>query len=179
MAVQPLRPELHERLRAAPLTYPAVGATATSPPTGYRSLSSARILRRRDFEATVEDLMSWRIHQRAGLRVASSSPRVQQDASVEMRLGIGPLALRIPCRVVCVIDEPERRGFAYGTLPGHPESGEELFLLQRNGDGQISFTITAFSREASLPARLGAPVTRWVQEVMTNRYLTAPDRLAT
>ena len=30
--------------------------------------------------------------------------------------------LRAPCRVVYVIDEPDVRGFAYGTLPGHPES---------------------------------------------------------
>jgi uncharacterized protein (UPF0548 family) len=37
---------------------------------------------------------------------------------------LGPI--RVPCRVVYVLDEPERRGFAYGTLPGHPESGEEL-----------------------------------------------------
>lgn len=69
-------------------------------------------------------------------------------------MGVGPLALRIPCRVIYVIDEPERSGFAYGTLPGHPESGEELFLLQWHEDGQIAFTITAFSKGGSLPARL-------------------------
>ena len=36
--------------------------------------------------------------------------------------------LQAPCRVVYVIDEPDIRGFAYGTLPGHPESGEERFV---------------------------------------------------
>ena len=179
MAVQPLPSELLAKLRAAQLTYPAVGATATAPPTGYRSLGLSRTLKRRDFESAVEDLISWRVHQRAGLRVAVSSPQVEPGAVLEMRLGVGPLALRIPCRVIYVIDEPERSGFAYGTLPGHPESGEELFLLQRHEDGQIAFTITAFSRAASLPARLGGPATRWFQEAMTRRYLTAPDQLAT
>lgn len=29
------------------------------------------------------------------------------------------------------IDEPDRQGFAYGTLPGHPESGIEQFTLTR------------------------------------------------
>jgi len=179
MAVQPLPSELLAKLRAAQLTYPAVGATATAPPTGYRSLGLSRTLKRRDFESAVEDLISWRVHQRAGLRVAVSGPQVEPGAVLEMRLGVGPLALRIPCRVIYVIDEPERSGFAYGTLPGHPESGEELFLLQRHEDGQIAFTITAFSRAASLPARLGGPATRWFQEAMTRRYLTAPDQLAT
>ena len=98
---------------------------------------------------------------------------------LEMHLGVGPLALRIPCRVIYVIDEPERSGFAYGTLPRHPESGEELFLLQRHEDGQIAFTITAFSKAASLPARLGGPTTRWLQKAMTSRYLAAPVQLAT
>jgi uncharacterized protein (UPF0548 family) len=31
----------------------------------------------------------------------------------------------VPCRVVYVVDEPRRAGFAYGTLPGHPEIGGE------------------------------------------------------
>jgi Domain of unknown function (DUF1990) len=37
-----------------------------------------------------------------------------------------------PCRVVCVVDEAgptSKFGFAYGTLPGHVESGEERFLI--------------------------------------------------
>lgn len=34
-----------------------------------------------------------------------------------MRLGIGPLALGIPCRVIYVVDRPDTQGFAYGTLP--------------------------------------------------------------
>jgi len=179
MAVRPLSPELREKLRAAPVTYPAAGATATTPPTGYRFVRLYRVLERRDFESAVKDLMSWRVHQRAGLRVAASGPLVQPGAVLEMRLGIGALALRIPCRVIYVVDEPDRRGFAYGTLPGHPESGEELFLLQRQGDGQITFTITAFSRAASLSARMGGPATRWFQEVVTRRYLRAPDQLST
>lgn len=179
MAVQPLSPERLATLRAAPLTYAAPGATATTPPLGYRSMTFSRILERRDFGSAVEDLMSWRVHQRAGLQVAASSPWAEPGAVLEMRLGVGPLALRIPCRVIYVIDEPERSGFAYGTLPRHPESGEELFLLTRHEDGQIASTITAFSKAASLPARFGGPATRWLQKAMTRRYLTAPDQLAT
>jgi hypothetical protein len=56
--------------------------------------------------------------------------------------------MRAPCRVVYVIDEPRRRGFAYGTLPGHPESGEEAFVLEQRDDGTIASNIIAFSRPA-------------------------------
>jgi uncharacterized protein (UPF0548 family) len=179
MVIRRFPPELHERLCAAPLTYDAVGATAATRPDGYRLVNASRILGRRDFSAAAEDLLTRRVHQRAGLRVFASGPRAEQGAVVEMRFGIGRLALRIPCRVIYVVSEPNRQGFAYGTLPGHPESGEELFLLQRHADGAISFTISAFSRPASIPARVGGPVTRWLQDVMTGRYLGALDRLGT
>ena len=36
---------------------------------------------------------------------------------------IGPLTAVAVCRIVAVVDEPDRYGFAYGTLPGHTERG--------------------------------------------------------
>jgi uncharacterized protein (UPF0548 family) len=48
-----------------------------------------------------------------------------------LSLGVAAIRLRAPCRIVYVIDEPDRRGFAYGTLPGHPERGEEAFIISR------------------------------------------------
>lgn len=120
MAVQPLSPERLAKLRAAPLTYAAPGATATTPPIGYRSMTFSRILERRDFGSAVEDLMSWRVHQRAGLQVAASSPRAEPGAVLEMRLGVGPLALRIPCRVIYVTDEPGAAGSPMAPFPATP-----------------------------------------------------------
>jgi uncharacterized protein (UPF0548 family) len=46
--------------------------------------------------------------------------------------------------------DPDRYGFAYGTLPAHPEEGEELFLVTRGGDDTVRFEITAFSRPHDL-----------------------------
>jgi uncharacterized protein (UPF0548 family) len=57
--------------------------------------------------------------------------------------------------VTYVLDEPRHKGFAYGTLPGHPERGEEAFALELHDDGAVTFTITAFSRPASLLAKAG------------------------
>ena len=77
--------------------------------------------------------------------------------------------------MVELVDEPRRRGFSYGTLTGHPETGEERFLLERLDDGRVTLTITAISRPASTLARLGGPLTRAAQRWMTQRYLRALD----
>ena len=55
---------------------------------------------------------------------------------------------------------PVRRfGFAYGTLPGHAESGEERFLIEWDQDEDgVWFDILAFSRPAPLPGPAGLPV---------------------
>jgi uncharacterized protein (UPF0548 family) len=174
--VQRLAPARAAALRAAPFTYDAVGATTGELPAGYRPTQRRAVLERRDFDGAVEDLMRWRVHERAGMWVAASGPVTDADTVVDMRFGLGPLALRIPCRVVYVVDESDRAGFAYGTLPGHPETGEELFLLSRLGDGRITFTLTAFSRPETRLARLGGPVARGVQARVTERYLRAADR---
>lgn len=170
-----LTPEEMAPLVDAPFSYPEVGATAATLPGGYRHIHRSRTLRRRDFETAADEILSWRLHERAGLAVVASSRRVRPDDVVVLRLGRGPLSIRIPCRVVYVIEEQDRAGFAYGTLPGHPESGEERFLLERQGDGTIAVCVTAFSRPASLPARVGGPLTRAFQGAMTNRYLRALD----
>ena len=44
---------------------------------------------------------------------------------------------KVPARVVYVIDEPLRKGFAYGTLPGHPETGEEAFIVEYRDDDSV------------------------------------------
>ncbi len=164
-----------EALRASDFTYDAVGATAADPPPGFGYITGSRILKRRDFDAAADVIMSWRMHQGAGLRVAASSPMVESDSVVEMRLGVSFASLRIPCRVVYVVAEPDTRGFAYGTLPGHPESGEERFVVRRHQDGRIEVTVSAFSRPATRAARLGGPITGWMQRQMTDRYLDAVD----
>jgi uncharacterized protein (UPF0548 family) len=71
------------------------------------------------------------------------------------------------CRVVYAVDEAGpvcRFGFAYGTLPGHAESGEERFQVEWDrSDDAVYYDILAFSRPRHLLARLGYPLTRRTQ----------------
>ncbi|MEQ1735592.1 MAG: DUF1990 domain-containing protein [Rhodoglobus sp.] len=78
-----------------------------------------------------------------------------------------------PVRVVYLIDEPKRKGFAYGTLPGHPEHGEEAFIVSQSGDGSVWLTVRAFSRPANRFWWAVYPALRIAQSYYTRRYLRA------
>jgi uncharacterized protein (UPF0548 family) len=93
---------------------------------------------------------------------------LQPGDSVVMRVGLWPF--KVPCRVVYVVDEPTRKGFAYGTLPGHPETGEEAFIVEYRDDDSVWLTIRAFSRPSSWIFWVGYPLVRLMQAVYTSRY---------
>ncbi|OBB10480.1 hypothetical protein A5761_27210 [Mycolicibacterium setense] len=162
--------KLHDLERLS-LTYPEVGATAGEMPAGYHhTRSSAVIGTGRDrFERAGESVLRWGMQRGAGLRVRTTSEVAAVGTELIVRLGPVPA----PCRVVYVLDEADRKGFAYGTLAGHPESGEELFSVRYDpATEQVHAEVVAFSRPATWWSRLGGPVTRLLQRVVTRRYLT-------
>lgn len=177
MAPRLLTPDRAAQLRGQPLNYGEVGATRTepAPPPGYHGLTLARTIGAgpADFARAVDALLSWQMHPRAGVRVRASDARIGPDTVAVLRLGLGPLSLRAPVRVAYLVGDPERRGFAYGTLPGHPESGEEAFVVSLAEDGAVVFEVSAFSRPASVLTRFGGPLARLVQRLVARRYLSA------
>ncbi|MFP5282574.1 MAG: DUF1990 family protein [Actinomycetes bacterium] len=168
-----------DRLRAASFTYAEVGVTlGRSAPAGFAELRVAGRVGagRADFDRAVDALFGWRMHPRAGVGVRAAEPRIGVDTVAVLRLGLGPASLHAPVRVVYLIEEPRRRGFAYGTLPGHPEAGEEAFVVSRRADNAVVFEVVAFSRPASRLTRLGGPVARIAQRVAARLYLQALRR---
>lgn len=121
-------------------------------------------------------LLDWQVHRGAGLRVEAESP-VREGGTVVVAVRLGLLWAVAPCRVVEVIQEPSRVGFAYATLPGHPELGVERFVLRSAADG-LRFDVDAVSRPALWLSRLAPAVARRVQAGVTNRYLAAARRLS-
>ncbi len=91
--------------------------------------------------------------------------------SATLRLAVGPVTFECPVRVIYVVDDPACKGFAYGTLPGHPERGEEAFLIEQEEDGSVWLTVKAFSRPAGFGWWLVSPLRRIVQARITARYL--------
>jgi uncharacterized protein (UPF0548 family) len=159
-------------LAALPLTYTEIGATAGPLPDGYHHVQKSAVIGsgRRRFEEAAADGMRWGMLRGAGLRVEATSEVAAVGSEVIVHLG----PVRAPCRVVYVVDEPDRRGFAYGTLPGHAESGEELFMVRYDAaNDEVYAEVAAFSRHATWWSRLGSPVTSVAQRVITDRYLRA------
>ena len=62
------------------------------------------------------------------------------------------------------MDEPRRFGFAYGTLPGHVEQGEERFLVERTDDDTVWYDILALSRPRHILTKIGYPFVRRLQK---------------
>ncbi|WP_112246177.1 DUF1990 family protein [Kribbella monticola] len=160
--------------------YDVVGSTRQdATPVGYHRLEHREPIGRGDevFRRAGDALMSWKMHSAAGVRImATDSPAVIGTNSLG-RVGVGSLGLPVPCRVVWTVDEPDRIGFAYGTLSGHPEAGEESFLVIREGD-EVFFRLLAYSRPATWYTRLGGPAGRRVQAFVAHRYATTLRRLA-
>ncbi|MQA32182.1 DUF1990 family protein [Modestobacter roseus] len=169
------------QLADAPFTYPEVGATRDAElPAGYHHVDRREHLGSGPvaFDHAAAAVFRWAAQRGAGLRVHASGPASAVGTVVLMTAGLRRLGLDVPCRVVWVVDEPDRRGFAYGTLPGHPESGEESFVVTRDPDGEVHYELRAFSRLATPLARLGAPVSSRVQALALDRYVTTMRRAA-
>jgi uncharacterized protein (UPF0548 family) len=67
-------------------------------------------------------------------------------------------------RIVYTINEPRRFGFAYGTLPGHIERGEERFLIEWRTDDTVWYDLRSFSKPRLWIAQLGYPLVRMLQK---------------
>lgn len=154
------------------LTYTEVGHTRGALPAGYHHVDvRSRIGTGRDcYTGAVRTLLSWEMHRRAGLRVHAQTPTAEVGTTVVLRLG----PARIPCRVVYTVAEENRAGFAYGTMPGHPEQGEECFLVEFDAaDDAVYAHVRAFSRPGRWYTRVGGPAGRLVQRLFTARYISA------
>jgi uncharacterized protein (UPF0548 family) len=168
---------LEDRLQRAGtelVTYSEVGFTRcqTQPP-GYRHDRLTAPLGRGDevWSRAPEAVRTWWAHHHAGITVTPGDTRIQEGNTILASRSLGPILLIAPCRIVYLSDTPNRFGFAYGTLPGHPEQGEEAFHVIRHDDGTVEAEIVAFSRPADLPTRLASPLAREIQKAVTRRYV--------
>ncbi|GAA2820171.1 DUF1990 domain-containing protein [Kitasatospora sp. CM 4170] len=167
--------------RAAAPNYPEVGATRGARlPAGYAHLRRRIHLGHGPevLERAGRYVLGWGCQLGSGFAVHPYAP-AEEGATVLLRLALPRLRrpqLVIPCRVVWTVDEPDRIGFGYGTLPGHPECGEEAFLVSMDADGEVWFEVTAFARLAAWYARLGRPVSVLCQYLAIESYLTSVAR---
>ena len=162
-------------------TYAEVGATQSADlPPGYNWMrvrteigSGAAVMRN-----AADALMEFWMHRALPAKVKTSARKAAPGVAVEVFLGLGPLRLDAPCRIVWVEEGDRRAGWAYGTLPGHPLAGEEAFVVHMDDEGDVWLTVTVFSRPAGRLAHLAGPLGAVFQRVYARRCGAVLRRLA-
>jgi len=163
-------------------TYSATGATAATPPSGY-VVDHTRIKLgdgEKVFAAAKAALEHWQQFQFDWLEAGPNETPIKTGEVVAILVRVCGLWWWNACRIVYVVDETGpivRFGFAYGTLPGHAESGEERFLIEWNrADNGVWYDILAFSRPHVFLVRIGYPIVRRMQRKFAQESSAAMRR---
>lgn len=164
--VRPVRPgvalleELARQGGGQPLSYAHAGATLDEVvPDGFTHTSHRAVIGSgpEAWDRAVRALHGWRMfHQPWIVMPDLPAPREGLVVAFASRQ-LGTWALH-SCQVVATIEAPDRVGFAYGTLATHAVAGEERFLVERDPDGEVHFSLWKFARPAHPLVRLAGPI---------------------
>jgi len=166
------------------LSYEEVGATCPGDDvwpehhSGFRSYErTVRIGHGQEqWEAASAAVMAWGVKTRSGFTVDSfpaGTVGVRVGTDYRLTAALGPFTLKEPVRVVAVVEQPARCGFAYGTLAGHPVSGEEAFVVHRDDSDDVRLTLRSLTRPGHGIWRLAFPAVLVAQRWYRWRYMRA------
>ena len=140
------------------------------------------------FERAVAALKKWRQFDLGWVEVWNTDCAIEKDAAVVLLVPLTPLWIIFSCRIVYVIDETDttventsvkKFGFAYGTMTGHPEAGEERFTIEwHQKDDSVWYDILAVSRPGLPIVKLGMPFARLLQKRFARDSMQAMARIA-
>ena len=167
--------------RANAFSYAAVGGTQVGAPEGYK-VDRNRILIGHgldQFKAARAAIDDWKMFDMPWVALFPVGPDIRVATAVAVVVRhLGFWSVNIS-RVVYVIDEESRYGFAYGTLQCHSEEGEERFLVEHDNDtDEVWYDLYAFSKPKHPLARIGYPVSRHLQKRFARESLAAMKRAA-
>lgn len=155
------------------MTHPAA---AVWPPggSGFRRSEVTAIIGNGDSDwgRVAGDVLLWKVKTESGFTVDQAGP---VEPGQRVMVSVRPLGVTVlePVQVVDVVKTPDRVGFSYRTLPGHPVSGEEAFIVHRQDD-VVYLTIRSLTKAAAgQPWRALFPVLLMAQSIVRRRYLRA------
>jgi uncharacterized protein (UPF0548 family) len=179
---KPRDTEVREFLReqqSLPSSYPEQGMTRRPAPAGF-IVDHDRIRLGAgpgSFASAKRALQQWRMFDLEWVELMWPDTPIEVGAAVAVAVHQCGLWSLNACRIVYIITEEgcvEKYGFAYGTLPGHMESGEELFSIEwRHDDDSVWYDILAYSRPRHFLARIGYPASRMLQKRFAKDSLQA------
>jgi uncharacterized protein (UPF0548 family) len=161
--------QIRKRHQNLPLNYAEVGCSRGANPAGYvvdhyrTRLGSGPVV----FARAREALRNWRMLRLGWVEPCWPDVSIEQGQLVATLARVYGLWAVNVCRIVFVVEEEgteTRFGFAYGTLQGHAECGEECFLVEWDRtDDSVWYDIRAVSRPGKWLTRLAYPLARRVQ----------------
>ncbi len=162
-----------------PFSYPETGYTETGRrPPGYH-IDRHRIqlgAGEAAFARACKSMRDWRMFSLDWVRLCWPFKRIQPGVTVGIVTHQYWFWTLNAARIVYVIDEPRRFGFAYGTLMDHVERGEERFLIEWREDDSVWYEISAFSVPKHWIAWAGYPFSRLLQRQFGRDSLRAMAR---
>jgi uncharacterized protein (UPF0548 family) len=165
--------------REQAISYPEVGATRDTAPYGY-NIDRNRILLgtgQATFDRAKAAIRGWKMFSPSWVELCyPETPIIVGEAVAVLVSHLGFYSLNA-ARVVYTIDEPHRIGFAYGTLADHGEIGEERFSIEFLPEKEeVWYDLYAFSRPGSSLAKLGYPISRYLQKRFARDSMLAMRR---
>lgn len=172
--------------RDLPFSYEEVGvtqeyATRDDAPPGYAADRYHILLGEGEetFEKAKKALRSWSQFELEWVELLPRNAPIEPGITVAViARHYGFLSLN-SARIIHVIEDHgpvQRYGFAYGTLPGHAERGEERFTIEWDREtGAVFYSVLAFSRPAHPLARVGRPLARRLQKRFARDSVRAMD----
>ena len=149
-----------------PFSYAQVGATLTEAPAGY-TIDHNRVKLgegEETYSRAISALRGWQHFDLGWLKIVPSGTPISVGNTVAVQAQTFGCWSLNACRIVYVIEEVKKFGFAYGTLPDHVECGEERFTLEWQPDDTVWYDIFAFSRPRHPLVRLARPLGRRLQK---------------
>ncbi|MEK6336402.1 MAG: DUF1990 domain-containing protein, partial [Acidobacteriota bacterium] len=119
--------------RGLPFTYSEIGASRETAPAGY-NIDHNRVRLGYGpgaFAKAVAAVRRWKMFEMSWIKVVPDDAPIAAGSCVAIVVRHFGFWSLNASRIVYVVDESSKRfGFAYGTLPGHVEQGEERFTVE-------------------------------------------------
>jgi len=155
-------------------TYPEVGASAEDTLSDYDNDYNYSTIGQGEeaWQKAKQALRDWQHFPQDWTKIYPIAP-LEKDAVVVVMIRLWGLWWKNSSRIVYTWDAPDKFGFAYGTLPGHFETGEEAFWVEKNDVGEVSYHIRAFSKPRFWMAKIGYPIARIYQRKFVAQSIEA------
>src|SRR5262245_36067482 len=168
------------RARSHGFSYSDVGATRGNIPAGYTIDHNRIVLGRGNgtYRTAIAALQRWEMFKLGWLEAFPENSRIEKGTTVAALISHFGFWSLNATRIVYVIEESRRFGFAYGTLVDHAETGEERFLIEWLEDDTVAYDILAFSKPAVWWSKIGRPFARLLQKRFARDSLSAMKQIS-